>query len=504
MGDDVIIEVRKLNKHFPGTHALQDVDLEIRRGEVHSVVGANGAGKSTLMNILGGEYQPSSGEVIVEGAPVTIGSPHEAIRLGIAVVYQELKLCENLPAYQNIYLGHELRNRRGGLDWSRMKDEAEAVLQRLQAGVDAGATVKNLTVGKKQLVEIARALKTDARVLILDEPTSSLSLQDTEKLFSIIASLKEQGVTIIFISHRMDEVFTISDRITALRDGVNLGTFVAKDVSRSEIVDVIAGKSLASELSSHHAVTSSEKVVLEVRGLARGRYFSDISFQLHEGEILGIYGLQGAGRTEIVETIFGLERSDAGAVFYNGEDISRASTASIIDRGIILVPEDRRGKGLFAKMTVSENINSALPEGSVRLGLVRAGDWTTTAARVVDQLRIKTSGLRQRMANLSGGNQQKAIIGKWLTKKPRVLLLDEVTRGIDVGAKAEIFKIIQRLRRDGISIILVSSEVSEILAECDRTLVMWDGRIVADIPREHMDKTRLVSHAMGVHERSST
>ena len=383
-----------------------------------------------------------------------------------------------------------------------MKEESANLLDKLKAGIDPRDFVKNLTIGKKQLVEIARALRSETKVLVLDEPTSALSVKDSEKLFEIVKHLRDDGVSIIFISHRMDEVFAHSDRITALRDGEYRGTYPIGEVSQSRIIELIVGSNLSKEINTSHGQERSGAPIMQVQNLSRGRYFIDVSFTLKEGEILGIYGLQGAGRTELLETLFGLERAENGSITLLGKEISSGRVTECIKKGMILVPEDRRGKGLFAKMDVLENVNSALPAGHVKMGFIRKGKWRITATKAVKNLSVKTSGLTQKMENLSGGNQQKVIIGKWLTKNPRVLLLDEVTRGIDVGAKAEIFKLIRTLRDKGLSVLLVSSEVEEIIAECDRSLVMWNGRMVAELSSAQMDKTELVSLAMGVKHES--
>lgn len=497
MSSENLIEFQEVSKHFPGTVALDKVSFSIRRGEIHSVVGANGAGKSTLMNILGGQYKNDGGTIIFDDEPMEVVDPQHSIETGISIVYQELKLCDNLNVTQNIFLGKELRSF-GKIKWREMEAKADELLKSLEAGVDPKRKVDDLTVGKKQLVEIAKALSLQSKVIILDEPTSALSMKDSENLFENIFKLKKKGVTVIFISHRMEEVFKISDRITVLRDGKYFGTYIKDEVKPAKIVDLIAGKSLSEELSRHSELCNSEEVVLEVKNLSRGRYFSGISFKLFRGEFLGIYGLQGAGRTELFESIFGLEKPDSGEIIFNDGKLQIKSPIDAIEAGMVMVPEDRRGRGIFPNMDVKENICSVAPDNTVKAGFLMGRQIAGIAREYVDKIGIKVTGVGQKIVNLSGGNQQKAIIAKWLTKKPKLLLLDEVTRGIDVGAKAEIFKLLRQLVGEGISIILVSSEIDEILAECDRTLVMWNGKIVQEFTCDKMERQPLLAAAMGL------
>lgn len=496
--DEAIVEFHDITKRFPGTQALDAVSFSVRRGEVHALVGANGAGKSTLMNILGGQFRADEGQIVLEGTPVTFANPYQAIQAGVSIVYQELKLCDNLTAAQNIFLGSEIVSRSGRLDWRTMKRRSREVLASIEAGVEPDDSMRDLSVGKRQMVEIARALNQKSKIVVLDEPTSALSYHDAEHLFSQLDALREAGITVIFISHRIDEVFRISDRITVLRDGRYQGTFATPETTREHVVSLIAGKDLSAELAGHSGEVARGDVVLSVRDLARGRYFSDVAFELHSGELLGIYGLQGAGRTEILECLFGLARPDNGTIAINGRETVFRSTAAAIDSGLALVPEDRRGVGIFPNLSVQDNLNSAVPEGIVRGGFLRNSAMAALTTRYRDAFSIKMAGLRQPIINLSGGNQQKVIIAKWLSKEPRILLLDEVTKGIDVGAKAEIYRLIRELKKQGLAILMVSSEIDEVMAECDRTLVMWSGRIVGEMTQQEMTRQRLLAMAMGV------
>lgn len=502
MSESELIKFEDITKYFPGTLALDKVSFSILSGEIHSIVGANGAGKSTLMNILGGQYKNDEGTIFFDGKELEIIDPYHSIRSGISIVYQELKLCDNLTVTENIFLGNEQRDKIGRIKWKDMAEVAEEKLYSLKAEVSPWTKLNDLTVGKKQLVEIAKALTHQSKVIILDEPTSALSMKDAEHLFENIFTLKDQGVTVIFISHRMEEIFKISDRITVLRDGKYLGTFDKGKIEPSEIVDLIAGKSLAEELSRHAETCNYDEKVLEVRGFARDRYFSGVDFQLHRGETLGIYGLQGAGRTELLEALFGIERADEGEIKLFGEEVRIRNPKDAIKRGVAMVPEDRRGWGIFPNLDVKDNVASAVPEGTAVGGFLVKSRIAEITREYVDKIGIKLVRITQKIVNLSGGNQQKTIIAKWLTKEPKILLLDEVTRGIDVGAKAEIFKLLRNLKENGISILLVSSEIEEILAECDRTLIMWNGRIVGDVSCSEMDRQKLLSLAMGVGDKA--
>jgi ribose transport system ATP-binding protein len=492
-----IIEFERITKKFPGVVALDDVSLTIRKGEIHALVGENGAGKSTLMNILGGEIQPDAGQVIVRGKSTLIPNPHAARLIGISIVYQELKLCPNLSVVENIYLGREREGSKGRLSTKKMITQCRPVFESLGVEINPRTQVRNLSIAEQQIVEIAKAISLESEVLIMDEPNSALTLTETENLFKNLIRLKEEGVTIIFISHRIEEVFKISDRISVLRDGKYLGTFETKETSFDDVVTLIAGKKLSTELSQRHmSNTTSNRVVLEVQNLSRARFFRKVTFKLHEREILGIYGLQGAGRTELLETIFGIERADSGDIFTFGEKLHIRSPADAIKHGFAMVTEDRRGTGLFVNMDVKDNIGISSTEEISKLGIVKRKTIVSMAREFVKMIEIKVRSISQLVHNLSGGNQQKVIIARWLATKPRIFLMDELTRGIDVGAKAEIYRILRRLREEGLSILLVSSELPEVLAECDRILVMRNGMLVADFPRDQATKEKILRFAL--------
>jgi len=487
-----LVVFKNITKKYPGVIALDEVSFSIQKGEIHAIVGENGAGKSTLMHILGGEIQPDSGEIIYKGKSVVIPDPHAARLLGISIVYQELKLCPNLTVVENINLGREKR-----INSKEMCRECSLVLQSLGAHINPRILVKNLSIAEQQVVEIAKAISFHADVLILDEPNSALTLNETEKLFRNLLNLKEKGVTIIFISHRLEEVFKISDRISVLRDGKYLATYPTNEINIDQVVTLIAGKKLVNELT-RKTIKSREKnrTVLEVKNLSRGKYFKNISFQLYEREILGIYGLQGSGRTELLESIFGTVRMDQGEIFLFGKKVNITNSNQAIKNGLAMVPEDRRKTGLFSNMDVKENINISNPNEIAPKGFINWKKADEIAKKLVQNLSIKVGSISQMVKNLSGGNQQKVIISRWLATQPKIFLVDELTRGIDVGAKAEIYKILQQLRNEGLSIVLVSSELQEVLAECDRILVMRNGALVADLSGDQVDKETVLKYAL--------
>ena len=492
------IEFKNITKRFSGTTALNDVTFGIKKGEVHAIVGANGAGKSTLMNILGGQLKQTSGEIVIDGKQVSFSSPYESRLFGVGVVYQELKLCDNLSVVQNIFLGSEIKNKYGRMDWNSMTRQAQEVLDQLEAGINAKEIVGNLSIGKKQMVEISKALCLNASVVIFDEPTSSLSYKDSQKLFATMRMLQTKGVTQLFISHRIEEVFSISDRISVLRDGCYMGTYTTGDTAPETIVDEIAGKQLTEELANRDdSFKHGEEVVLKVKGFSRERKFQEVDFQLYKGEILGIYGLQGSGRTELLESIFGYASHDAGEMALFGESVVLSNTKAAIDRGLAMVSEDRRFKGIFPNFDVKENIAIISPAGTIKNGLLNNAGIQKISKAFIKKFNIVVSDVTQGITSLSGGNQQKVMISRCLSKVPKILLLDEVSRGIDVGSKAEIFKSIRALREDGLSIVFVSSEVEEIMAECDRVLIMWNGRIVAEYDKSIMDSQQIIKSAMG-------
>jgi len=494
-----IIEFQKIRKSFPGVLALDDVSFLIGKSEIHAVVGENGAGKSTLMNILSGKFQPDDGKIFLHGKETKVDNPMKAMQLKISVVHQELKLCQNISVVENIFLGREKCDGAKRVNWRDLRNRAESVLKSLGSTINPNTIVGSLSLSQMQIVEIAKAISLDVKILILDEPGSALTLKEIDKLFSILKDLKEKGVTIIFISHRLDDVFKISDRISILRDGKYLGTMDIEETNQNEIVKLIAGGKLAKELSKKHIVPMPnvrKQKVLEVKSLTRGKYFQNVSFDLYKKEILGIYGMQGSGRTELMETIFGKDKPDSGDIFLFGKKKNLSSTTKAIQNGIGMVPEDRKKIGLFVNMNVQDNINTANPEDISRVGFVDNRKTYEIAKKYIEKLGIKVPSEKTQVLNLSGGNQQKVVIARWLASNPSILLLDELTRGIDVGAKAEIYKILRQLREEGLTILLVSSELPEILSECTRILVMKNGKIIESISAEEATKEKILKTAL--------
>jgi ABC-type sugar transport system ATPase subunit len=495
-----IIEFRGIRKSFPGVRALDEVSFSIERGEIHAVVGENGAGKSTLMNILGGRYHPDAGEILFDGNRVRIQSEFEALKLGIGVVYQELRLCPNLTVTENLFLGREREGGHGRVRWPLMDKAAVGILRDLGSDIDPRTIVGTLSLANQQLVEIARAMSMAASVIVMDEPTSALSLRETEGLFRNVSRLKARGVTIIYISHRLEEVFAIADRISVLRDGRHLRTYGASEVTQQEIVTLIAGRELAQTIASGReapAQSAARVPAGEGRNLTRPGCFTNVSFTLYEKEILGIYGLQGSGRTELLETLFGLAPAWSGEVLLFGKPVVNRSPRAAIRHGLAMVPENRRDAGIFPEMDVAENINTANPgDMSGALGVLRTRFMRSVADEFVRSFSIKTSSTGKKVRNLSGGNQQKVVISKWLATHPKVLLIDELTRGIDVGAKAEIYRILKDLRRNGLSILMVSSELAEVLSESDRIVVIRNGSLAAVLEGKEMTKEKVIQYAL--------
>lgn len=483
-------------KTFPGVRALDGVSLAVMPGEVHALMGENGAGKSTLMKVLGGIHQPNAGQIIVTEVPVVMTSPLQAKSKGIVFIHQELSLAEELSVAENIYLGELPRKSFGRVDWTMLYAQTNAILDRLKVGFNARTRVGDLSIANQQMVEIARALTVDAKAVIFDEPTASLTDSEKVVLFDVIADLKSQGVGIIYISHRMEEIFRMTDRISVLRDGQYRGTLETADTDEEEVTQLMIGRKLdLSRNASHHDLGD---VAIEVRGLSCGKLFEDVSFEVRRGEVLGFYGLVGAGRTEIAETLFGLRTPSAGTILMDGEEITIASPADAIARGISLVPEDRKGQGLVLGMNCRDNMT--LPQVSD----LKAGPFVAEGAEIAifdqyrDRLDIRTPGWKQMVGNLSGGNQQKIVIGKWLSMHPNVLIVDEPTRGIDVGSKSEIHNLVRELAAQGYAVIVISSEMPEVLRVSDRIVAMFSGRVMRTFTSEEVTEDNLIQAISGI------
>ena len=476
-----LISVKNLSKSFPGVKALDGVQFELRAGEVHALMGENGAGKSTLMKILAGVYRKDGGEVLLDGRPVDIESPAHAQALAIGIVHQELHLMPHLSAAQNIYIGREPRKSGGWLlDEAQLNRDAQALFDRLHLKLDPATPVSRLTVARQQMVEIAKALSHKSRVLIMDEPTAALNNAEIEELFRIVRRLKEEGVGIVYISHKMDEIQRIADRITVMRDGTYVNT-VPADTPMPQVIAMMVGRRLE-QVDKRIPDTTANDVLLDVRGLRRGREIRDVSFQVRRGEIVGFAGLMGAGRTEVVRAIFGADPLEAGEVRVRGQLVRLRSPQDAVRAGIGYLSEDRKNFGLATGMDVASNITLPSLRRWLKWGMfINRTAILRVSKEMVDKLRVKTPSLMQTARLLSGGNQQKVVIAKWLVRDCDVLIFDEPTRGIDVGAKAEIYKLLNDLAAQGRAIVVISSELPEVLLLSHRILVMCEGRITGEV-----------------------
>ncbi|MCF6369464.1 sugar ABC transporter ATP-binding protein [Rhizobium halophilum] len=491
-----LLRLDGITKEFPGVMALSDVHFDLFAGEVHAVCGENGAGKSTLMKIISGVYQPTAGSIVYKGQESRFASPLESEAAGIAIIHQELNLVPHLSVAENIYLAREPR--RGFLiDRKKLRADAKRCLDRLGIDIDPDTHVRNLSVAQSQMVEIAKALSLDAEVLIMDEPTSSLTEQETKLLFQVIRDLKASGVGIVYISHRLDEMEEIVDRVTVLRDGRYIATDNLRDTTVNDVVAKMVGRSLEEKFPERISKPSDD-IVFSAAGLTRQGVFSDVSFSLRRGEILGFSGLMGAGRTEVARAIFGADPLDTGTITMHGETLTISSPRDAIAAGIAYLSEDRKAQGLAIKMPVDANVTLAnMDEVSNTFGLIDFAKHNKVANDYVELLDIRTPSIKQPVRLLSGGNQQKIIIGKWLFRKPKVMFFDEPTRGIDVGAKFAIYKIMDELAAEGIGVVLISSELPEILGMTDRVAVFHGGRITGVLETRNTDQEEIMRYASG-------
>ena len=485
--DPVAVRMTGITKSFSGIRVLHGVDFDLRKGEVHALVGGNGAGKSTLMKILQGVYTPDEGQIAVDGNPVEIRSPHDARALGIGMIFQEFSLIPTLTVAQNIFLGREPRGSGGLIDDRASARRARELFAEMEEEIDPNARMLDLGTGYWQLTEIAKALAQDARVLIMDEPTSSLTATEAHSLFALVQRLRERGISIIYISHRMDEIFRITDRITVLRDGRHVLTDDTAALTMNQVIAAIVGKTMEQAFEwQERSVDRSVAPLLQVRNLSAGKRVQDVSFDLYPGEILGLAGLMGSGRTELARAIFGIDRVDKGQILIRGEPTDIRNPEDAITAGVSLVPEDRRIQGLVLDHSVKNNLLLPQLDRLDRAGILddRRGD--RMAGSIVEDLRIKTGSIGTTVRLLSGGNQQKVVIGKWLATEPDILILDEPTAGVDIQAKTEILGVIRALADRGKGIIVISSELVELLAVSDRLLVLRDGHVVREIDRREI------------------
>jgi|LSQX01.2.fsa_nt_gb ribose transport system ATP-binding protein len=491
-----VLEMRSIAKAYPGVIALSGVDFCVRPGEIHALIGENGAGKSTLMKILAGAETKDAGHIFINGSEVHIDSPQEAMRQGVAIIYQEFNLVPYMSAAENIFLGREPASVLPGIiDFGRMYSEAEKIIDELGVALNVRAPVNHLSVAQQQMVEIAKATSRKSGIIAMDEPSATLTEHELENLFALMRRLKSEGVSIIYISHRLEEIFQIADTVTVLRDGALVATKSVADTDRVDIIKMMVGR----ELEETYPKVQAEHrgVALEVRNINREGVLKDISFKVRSGEILGIAGLVGAGRTEVARAIFGADAIDSGEILIDSKPVKIRSSRHAISLGIGLVTEDRKALGLVLGMAVRENISLANLRLLSRLGFIRRAKEREVAKAYVEDILIKTPSVEQAVQNLSGGNQQKVVLAKWLFTKSKALIFDEPTRGIDVGAKAEIYQLMNRLAADGVAIIMISSELPEVLAMSDRILVMHEGEISGELTREDATQERIMHLATG-------
>ncbi|MBV9490790.1 MAG: sugar ABC transporter ATP-binding protein [Verrucomicrobia bacterium] len=479
-----VLEVHGVTKSFPGVRALKGVNLRVFPGEVHALMGENGAGKSTLMKILAGAYRPDGGEILLDGKPVHFPTPHAARAAGIGIIYQELTVAPNLTVAGNVFLGSELKRLGFLKDTAEMERRTQGVLSRLGARFTAGQRAANLVVAEQQQVEIARALFHKSRVLVMDEPTTALSDRETDRLFDVVRQLRAEGLAIIYISHRMAEVYELADRLTVFRDGEYVGELLRAEFSGEKVIEMMVGRKVE-DFYKHAKHAGGGRVMLEVKNMSDGgKRVKDASFQLRQGEVLGLSGLVGAGRTELARLVFGADRRKSGEVYLNGQKVEINSPQDAIRAGIGYVPEDRKLQGVFLQMSSGENITMNILGRHATAGVLNFAALNERAQTEVKSLRVRTASLKSRAGGLSGGNQQKLLLARWLEINPKVLLLDEPTRGVDVGAKAEIYALIKKLVEQGMAVLFISSELPEIVGVCDRVLVMREGEITGEVGGE--------------------
>jgi ABC-type sugar transport system ATPase subunit len=501
MVDHPLIEMRGIVKRYPGVIALRDVSLAVEPGEVMALVGENGAGKSTLLKILAGAERADDGVIEVSGEPIQAISPRESQARGIAVIYQELNLANDLSVAENIYVGRELKTRLGTIDFRAMERGAGELLATLGISISPAEIVGNLNIALRQMVEIAKALLVDARVVVMDEPTSSLTKEEVDTLLRLVRQLRSNGVSVIYVSHRMQEIFQIADRITVMRDGAVVGVRDAATASPGAIVQMMVGRELEDLYGVRTApVDPSAVPTLEVRGLGSGKLLHDVSFSVRPGEIVALAGLIGAGRSDAALAIFGAAKRTGGEIFIDGKPMALRTPREAMDAGIGFVPEDRKSQGLFLGLPVRENMSSASLEKISRLSLVSRRRDKSLAQQFAQMLGLRSSAIEVAAGTLSGGNQQKVVLARWLARSPRLLILDEPTRGVDVGAKAEIYQLIRNIASEGVAILVISSELTEVLGIADRIVVMREGYGVGELDAADASERRVMALATGVQE----
>jgi ribose transport system ATP-binding protein len=492
---NTVLKVRKINKTFPGTKALSDVSIELAAGEVHAVVGENGAGKSTLMNVISGVHQPDSGEIYISGIKANIQNPKDAQDLGIGFVHQEIALCQHVSVAENIFMGSINTSKKPLVNYGDYYKKTEALLKDFRSNINPRQKVSELTVSEQQIVEIVKALSLNCKIIIFDEPTSALTEGEAETLFRIMRELKAKGISILYISHRMAEVFENCDRVTVLRDGFLVDTLNISETDQDTVINKMVGRNISCFYPDKD--DEAKELLLEVKNFNRPRSFHDINFSLYKGEILGFSGLVGAGRSGLARAICGIDEKTSGEVYLEGKNLNIANYQDAIKKGLVYLTEDRKAEGLFLSMSIKHNVSAIALKRVANLILINRKKEKTQALDFVKSLNIRSSSIDQKVSDLSGGNQQKVLIAKLLTISPRVLFMDEPTRGIDVGAKVEIHNMLRQLTKQGIGIVIISSELPEIIGMCDRVIVMHEGRVTGVVTGEDINEEKIIHLAAG-------
>lgn len=492
---EIILEMKNIDKRFSGVHALKSANLELRAGEVHALMGENGAGKSTLMKVLCGIHKRDGGDVVLFGKPVNFSTIKESQEAGIGMIHQELNMMNHLTVAQNIYIGREPMIGGVYIDDKKMEEDAKKLFERIGVNIDPSAILGTLTVGKQQMVEIAKAVSKESKILILDEPTAALTQVEVEELFAIMNDLRQKGIGMIYISHRMDEINRISDRITVMRDGEYIGTLNTPETTKDEIVKMMVGRVIYGDKKEQSNVPEGAEVVLEVKNLNRGKEIKNVSFKLRRGEILGFSGLMGSGRTEVARAIYGADPFDSGEIFINGKKVDIKTPEIAVKNGICYLSEDRKRYGLLLDKSVAENSVLSNLDDYITMGWINDGKIEEEATRENAKLKTKTPSMQQHLRNLSGGNQQKVIIARWLLKNSDIFIFDEPTRGIDIGAKSEMYALMEELASQGKSVIMISSELAEVQRLSDRVIVMCEGRITGELDIKDATQETIMAYA---------
>ena len=492
MNSDTILEMKGITKIFPGVKALDQVDFDLKRGEVHALLGENGSGKSTLIKVLGGIHKAEEGEIFIDGEKAEIEGVHDADKYGVSIVHQELSFAPDMTVGENIFMGKEPKGKFGLVDSKKVYRDSEKILREFGSDIDPDKKMNALSISRQQVVEIAKALSNNAKIVVMDEPSASLSLKEVENLYKTVDKLKEMGISVIYVSHRMEELFRLCDRVTVLRDGEYVGTREIKDITEDDLVSMMVGRTIAEHYTTHQP---SDEVILKVENISCGDMVKNVDLELHKGEVIGISGIVGAGRSEFARILAGIDTDYKGKITLEGKPIRIHNPVEAMKHGIILVPEDRKKQGLVLSQTVDFNLSLCVLKEFIGVVGINSKKQRQICDGMIEELNIKVTSGEMTTQKLSGGNQQKVVIGKALATNPKILLLDEPTRGIDVGAKAEIYDLIDKLAKKGMAVIIISSELPEIMRVSDTVYVMRRGETVARIPKEQLDEEVIIKHA---------